>query len=233
MDTMEELAIKLIGVSIILFIFFKLFLWQIWQMIRDEVNLILAKKELPELADEMNLKHKKDMELGTYTGVWKKHLIRIEPNTYRTSIGIKINGDNQFSAKHEGISEKFDIIYIFHFLSKFIVRFIPDYPVDEESKPKFDFYDPILDKYFQRRILLGNDGKIITSNFQLKEAIKAFIEKHSKNIKNLYIDSEISCSLWVGSSSTKSRSYSVTAKQAKYMLEEMLLLAEKLEQLLR
>ncbi|KQC12912.1 MAG: hypothetical protein APR63_01710 [Desulfuromonas sp. SDB] len=233
MDTMEELVVKLIGVSIILFIFFKLFLWQFWQMIRDEVNLKLAKKELPELADEMNLKRKKDTELGTYTGVWKKHMIRIEPNTYRTSIGIKINRDPQFSAKHEGISEKFDIIYIFHFLSKFIIRFMPEFSVNEESKPKFDFNDQILDKYFQRRKLLSNDGEKIACNFQLKEEIKAFIEKHAKKIKNLYIDSEISCSLWVGSSSTKSRNYSVTAKQVKYMLEEMLPVAEKLERLLK
>ncbi|MGC9367510.1 MAG: hypothetical protein ACP5FK_10795 [bacterium] len=233
MDTMEELVVKLIGVSIILFIFFKLFLWQFWQMIRDEVNLKLAKKELPELADEMNLKRKKDTELGTYTGVWKKHLIRIEPNTYQTSISIKINGEPQFSAKHEGISEKFDIIYIFHFLSKFIIRFMPEFSVNEESKSKFDFNDLILDKYFQRRKLLSNHGEKIACNFQLKEEIKTFIKKHAKKIKNLYIDSEISCSLWVGSSSTKSRNYSVTAKQVKYMLEEMLPVAEKLERLLK
>jgi hypothetical protein len=231
MESMEELFIKLLGVSVILFIFFKFFLWQIWQSIRDEVNLKLAKKELPEFAEEFKLNHKGDSELGMYTGQWSKHQIRIEPNNYWTSIGIKINGKPQFSAKHDGISEKFDIIYIFHFISKFIIRFIPDYPVIEDSKQKFDFNDPVLDKYFQKRYLVGERGKKITQNEFLKKEISFLLKNNRRKVKNFYINSEVSCSLWVGSSSTKNRTYSVTAKQVKYMLGEMFPVVEILEKL--
>ncbi len=89
-------------------------------MIRDDINLNRAKKDLPLLAKELKLSHRKGDYLALITPL-EHHAIRIEPNNFHTSIGIKNTGNPRFSAVHEGIAEsKLDILYLFHPLKKII-----------------------------------------------------------------------------------------------------------------
>lgn len=226
----EIIKYSLISV-VSIFIFWKFFIWQFWVIFRDDINLRTAKKDLPILANELKLNHKKSDLFGTYIGHWNKHKIRIEPNNYQTAISIKTTVNPQFSANHTGISEKYDLIYLFHFLTKIVIKFIPDYPVGEGKKSEFSFEDALLDKYFQDRRILGEKGKDNIKNQELQKVLKTFLNKNSKKVQNFFISSEVSCSLWVGSSSTKTRNYSVTSKQVKEMLSEMLPIVEKLDQM--
>jgi len=189
---------------------------------------------LPALSKELKLSHRRGDELGSYHGKWNGYKIRIEPNNYYTSIGIRVSGDPQFSAIHTGIAEKkLEMAYLFQFLTKIIIKFIPDYPVVENNNPKFSFEDPALDKYFKDRRILGERGKDNTRDAGLQNAIKDFLKKNRKAVRNLVIGSEVSCSLWVGSSSGRRRDYSVTARQARHMLSEMLPVAEAMERAMR
>ncbi len=228
---MEELLYKLAIVSIIIVIFWKLMLESIWEeLVRDEINMNRAKKELPVLAKELKLKHSKGDEFGIYKGSWNNHSIRIEPNHYRASICIQSKYDPHFSAIHTGISRKvFHINTLFHFLKKIIIKFIPDYPVAESGLPWFSFEDAQLDRYFQERLLLEDSGKNIVQNPELKSMLKAFIDKNKNIVKDLIIGRDICCSLWLGSSTMKTRLYSVTGKQVTYMLAQLLPVVEAME----
>jgi hypothetical protein len=203
-------------------------------MFRDDQNLVNAKKELPLLAKELNLKYKKGDELGSYHGQWNNHQISIEPNHYQASINIKTMGDPQFLAIHTGISEiKYDLTYLFTKATKLIIRFIPDYPVEQSPPENFSFEDIFLDNYFQHRQLTGEKGKDTALDQDLQKIIKDFLLKNQKTVKNLYIGRKVACSLWVGCSSGKTRLYSVSGKQVKKMLTEMYPIVACIEKVLK
>jgi len=199
-------------------------------MIRDDNNLNRAKKELPLLAKELKLRHRKGEYFGSYFGRWNNHAIRIEPNDFHTSIGIKTTGNPRFSAVHEGIAEsKFDLFYLFHPLQKIIIRLMPDYPVAKNDNPRFDFESPLLDNYFKDRRVLGHGGQKNARLPELQKAMIQFIEKNRKIVRNLSIGHEVSCSLWQGNSTLKTRLFSVSAQQVSMMLAEMLPIVEELD----
>jgi hypothetical protein len=230
----QTLFLKIIFASAITLVFWHLFIRQFYQMFRDDKNLLKAKKELPVMAKELNLKHKKGNELGSYHGKWNNHQIRIEPNHYDASISIKAMEDPQFQATHTGISEiKYDLSYLFTKATKLIIRFIPDYPVEQSPQQKFSFGDQFLDNYFQERQLRGEKGKETALDPELQKTIKDFLIKNRKMVKNLYIGQEVACSLWVGCSSGKTRLYSVTGKQVKTMLTEMYPIVDCIERVLK
>lgn len=203
-------------------------------MFRDDQNMVKAKKELPLLAKELKLNHKKGNELGLYHGKWNNHQIRIEPKHYDASISIKTMKDPQFLAIHTGISEiKYDLSYFFTKATKLIIRFIPDYPVEHSPQKKFSFEDKFLDNYFQDRILTGEKGKATALDPELQKTIKDFLIKNRKTVKNLYIGQEVACSLWVGCTSGKTRLYSVSGNQVKKMLAEMYPIVDCIERVLK
>jgi len=228
--SLEELFFKIPLAAFSLVLFYKLFVRQIWQLIRDDINLNRAKKELPLLAKELKLSHRKGDYFGSYHGRWNNHAIRIEPNNFHTSIGIKTTGNPRFSAVHEGIAEsKFDILYLFHPLKKLIIGLIPDYPAEKNDNPRFDFENRLLDNYFQDRRILDHGGQKNARHPGLQNAMAQFIGKNAKIVRNLSIGQEVSCSLWRGSATFKSRLFSVTAAQARRMLAEMLPIVEELD----
>jgi hypothetical protein len=220
---MENIFCKLVFASIMIVISWKLMLEPFWESLRDDMNLSRAKKELPVLAKELKLKHRKGDEFGIYQGSWNNHHIRIEPNHYRASICIKSNCDPQFSAVHAGISKKvFHINTLFYHLKNIIIKFIPDYPIVESELPRFSFEDAQLDGYFQERLLLRDGGKDMVHNPEIKNTIKTFVEKNKSIVKDLIIGPEVCCSLWLGGSIMKTRLYSVTGKQVEDMLSNFL-----------
>ncbi len=226
---MEEIFYKLAVVLIMIVVSWKLMLESIWESFQDDINMKRAKKELPLLAKELKLKHRKGDEFGIYEGSWNNHKIRIEPNNFQAAIFIKSKSDPRFSAVHEGISPRvFHINTLFHHLKNLIIKFIPDYPVDENRLPLFNFDDGQLDGYFQDRRLQGDSGKEMARNQELMDVIKAFIDNNKRIVKNLAVGQEVACSLWLGSS-IKPRLSSVTGEQVTRMLSEMLPIIEALE----
>ena len=225
---MEEIVWKLAVVSLVIVISWKLMLESLWESLRDDINLNRAKKELPVLAKELNLKHKKGDEFGVYQGSWNKHRVRIEPNHYQATIRMQLEVNPQFFAVHAGISPRvFHINTLFHHLKNLIIKFMPDYPVVESEFPAFSFEDGELDAYFQERRLLGDEGKDLVRNPEFKNALKAFIAKNKTVVKDMIVGQETGCSLWLGGSTGKTRLYSVTGRQVKDMLPQMLPIAKR------
>ena len=211
------------------------FLWPVAQAMRDSKNWKQADKDLPILAEELDLKHKKKpgSHFGAYTGQWKHHRIRIEPDNSLTSIGITPNRKLSFDARYEAVSERkpLDIRYLSRRVSPLIYRLMGQDP-DEAmgiSKPDFSFEDKLVDSFFMRRQLIGNGGDFVANDSGVVSALREFISRNSARIQSFQIGEDVSCSLWVGSSTTKSRLYSVSGEQARTMLEEMLPVVEAIE----
>ncbi len=229
---MEEIIWKLAVVSLVIVIMWKLTIESLWESLRDDINLNRAKKELPVLAHELKLQHRKGDEFGVYQGSWNKHRIRIEPNHYQASICIQLKVNPQFSAVHAGISPRvFHINTLFHHLKNFIIKFIPDYPVVESEYPAFSFEDRELDAYFQERRLLGDEGKNLVRNPELQNALKTFMTNNKTVVKDMIVGQEVGCSLWLGGSTGKTRLYSVTGRQVKDMLPQMLPIVDVMERI--
>lgn len=229
---MEEIMWKSALASLMIAVSWKLMLEPLWESLRDDINLNRAKKDLPVLAKELKLSHTKGDGFGRYHGSWNNHKIRIEPNNFQASICMQVKGNPQFSAVHMGISSRtFHVNTLFHHLKKLIITFIPDYPVVQSEYPPFSFEDGELDAYFQERRLLGDGGKSLVGNPEFKNALKVFISKNRRIVKDMVVGQEAGCSLWLGGSTGKTRLYSVTGRQVKEMLPEMLPVVEVIEKL--
>ncbi len=226
---MEGIFWKLVFASIMIVVSWKLMLESIWESFQDDINMRRAKKELPVLAREMKLKHKRGDEFGIYYGSWNNHKIRIEPNHFQAAICITSQVDPQFSAVHTGISKKvFHVNTLFHYLKNIIIKFIPEYPIVESEPHGFNFDNAALDRYFEKRLLLGDSGKEMIHDQALQNAILIFLDKNKSIVKDLIIGPEVCCSLWLGSS-IKPRLHSVTGRQVRQMLPELLLVVQALE----
>ena len=209
------------------------FLWPVSQLLRDSKNHKQAEKDLPVLAKELGLKHKPGSDLGVYTGQWNHHKIRIDPHNTDTSIGISLNKKVSFISSYGAVSERkpLDIRWLAHQLSPLFYRLVGQDP-DEAmgiSKPEFSFEDSSVNAFFKQRQLIENGGNFVANDSGLLGALREFIDRNSARIKTFQIGEEVACSLWVGSSSTKSRDYSVSGEQARTMLDEMLPIVEAIE----
>ncbi len=222
------LAFFLIG-PIVFLIVWTFSIWPFWQTSRDEKNLAEAEKDLPALAKRLKLRHKKGDGLGSYSGFWNRHKVRVDPQHFMTTVGILLREDPKFYALHRGVAEKapFDLAWVAACLGKMMK--IEGGPAGDG--PRFDFGDPVLDKYFQTRQLLDGKAEPLVRDLAVRMVLRDFLDGNRRAVKNLSIGigAEVSCSLWVGCSTTKTRLRSVTGKQASLMLSEMMPIVEAIE----